>query len=46
MRSTIPGASEGVTSNRKARDFENKTSTAPMLGLALGAELGNDVELF
>ena len=35
MKSTIPGA--GVP----AGDFENKTSTAPKLGLGLGAELGN-----
>ena len=35
MKSTIPGA--GLL----AGDFENKTSTAPKLGLGLGAELGN-----
>ena len=36
MKSTIPGAC------RPAGDFENKTSTAPKLGLGLGAELGNN----
>ena len=38
MKSTIPGAcwGDGVP----AGDFENKTSTAPKLGLGLGAELG------
>ena len=35
MKSTIPGAC------RPAGYFENKTSTAPKLGLGLGAELGN-----
>ena len=33
-KSTIPGA------GLPAGDFENKTSTAPKLGLGLGAELG------
>ena len=43
MKSTIPGAClpAGRTVGRPAGDFENKTSTAPKLGLGLGAELGN-----
>ena len=38
MKSTIPGAC------RPAGDFENKISTAPKLGLGLGAELGNSFQ--
>ena len=40
MKSTIPGA--WVTGCRPAGDFENKTSTAPKLGLEHGAELGKN----
>ena len=46
MKSTIPGACwgdgvlDGMTDRVPAGDFENKTSTAPKLGLGLGAELG------
>ena len=43
MKSTIPDACwpVGLPACRPAGDFENKTSTAPKLGLGLGAELGN-----